>query len=306
MIDNKTISRKHLVVKRSGDAVILEILGRNGIFMNDQVYSEQNIKCKPPISFVIGDVSCTIEAEVDEDKTVIVMPDQQAAIQQHKQHQPPESSYTSNENERYMEQTANYDTYQEETPKPFDPAPSDTFIKPQPAPPQQSPPSSFAPQPPVQNTPGNQSYGYEQPSSGGEPQRPSHKQFEPVTAEKKIKMNKGPNILSSFFSNRNNIIITAIVGLALLIIVVLLVVLFSGDDKQDELLPDIKTEIVEPAETAPVPDTASDYHKILLDQAEALIKSGDPVTAKDLLLDIPKNSPYYKKANALMTKLQGE
>ncbi|MBF0232055.1 MAG: FHA domain-containing protein, partial [Desulfamplus sp.] len=68
-IDDKTISREHLIIIREGDHVKLQILGRNGIEMNHHQLINQMITCKPPIKFNIGKVLCSINISSDETLT---------------------------------------------------------------------------------------------------------------------------------------------------------------------------------------------------------------------------------------------
>lgn len=79
-VANKTISRNHLTITREGNGVNIEIHGRNGLYMDNELHMGPLLNITPPASFTIGDASCRLEFEVDEDKTIIVTPDQRGGM----------------------------------------------------------------------------------------------------------------------------------------------------------------------------------------------------------------------------------
>ena len=65
-IDDKIVSREHLVVTREHHQVALQIIGRNGIEMERQMIKNKEIKCTPPMSFKIGNIRCSIAHAANE------------------------------------------------------------------------------------------------------------------------------------------------------------------------------------------------------------------------------------------------
>lgn len=298
-IENKTISRNHLTIRRTGSDFEIEIHGRNGLYMDNQLYMEQTLKFNPPVSFVIGDVECSIEPEIDEDKTIIVQPGQMAGFQKAAQENavniaaPPKETALGFETKKSEPEDKN--TIQ----KPFDTSPIDTFISsgregssiPRPSDvftseSNMTDPKGFEPPQPVQNS-----------------SRSGYTQFEPVAAGKKIKSRQGPNPITSLLNNKSNLLIAGIIVLSILIIVLIFIFLFTNGDKETKAQTPVQVEETNQTDKIETTTASPDSHKILIDLAEDLIKSGDIITAKDVLLDIPKTSPYYDRAKKLMREL---
>lgn len=72
VIENQTLSRRHLILKRRGNIVEAEITGLNGLTLNDVSYKDQVIEIVAPATFSLGHVLCEIVKEVDEDATILV------------------------------------------------------------------------------------------------------------------------------------------------------------------------------------------------------------------------------------------
>ncbi len=72
VIDEKTLSRNHLVLRRNGDRVAVQILGLNGMVYANQVHKSTTLEITAPASLTIGNVVCKIEKKYDTDATVLM------------------------------------------------------------------------------------------------------------------------------------------------------------------------------------------------------------------------------------------
>ncbi len=291
-IENKTISRKHLTITRQGSGVNIEIHGRNGLYMDDELHMGPLVNVNPPTSFTIGDVACSleleVEVEVDADETIIVTADQMVDMKKAVRPQAQSDFRSSPEPEP-------------EAKKSFDPSPNDTFI-PSDAPALKQMPKQQAeyrsPEPKRQEYTAPPEPSFEQPVPGMGQAR-----FEPIPKDKGSIGDKNFSFLKGFTANKSNVIIAGIIALSVLIIIFIFFILFNG--QEDKTVP---PSVSPPKVSEQVPSTALDgatqnSHKTFFDLANELIKSGDTVTARDVLNDIPENSPYYSRAKKLLEKL---
>ncbi len=280
-VENKTVSRKHLGIKRNRTDVVLEIFGRNGLYLNGELHTGPVLSVNPPISFTIGDVACCLEFEGDEDQTLLVNRDQRAGMVGGRapspQNTPPPAC---------------------EPPTPFDPSPRDTFI---PAYSRAHEPQSPNEYSPVGGEKGNTPSP--DPLSDHSVPRRSSVDFDPVPKTTQgngtHRQGKGARAF-----NKNKLIISAIAVLSVLITIFIIFLLFSDSPDQT-----VKTPVVSqpqpPSNTAaPASGTRQETsHQAFIDLAKTLIQSGDTVTARDVLSDIPKTSPYYSQAKELLDQL---
>lgn len=290
-IENKTISRKHLTITRQGHGVNIEIHGRNGLYMDDELHMGPLVDIKPPLSFTIGDVACSIELEIDEDATIIVTADQRVGMKKAVRPQAQPNFHSSPE---------------PGTEKSFAPSPNDTFI-----------PSDIPSEAPVLNEimPQNQADyrptelkkqaytappepAFEQPAPGM-----AQTQFEPVPKAKGSLGGEKLSVLKGIGANKNNMIIAGIIAVAVLIIIFIFFILFTGQPDKSEPPLVSPQKISEQAPSTPSDGAAQNSHQTFFDLANELIKSGDTVTARDVLNDIPEDSPYYSRAKKLLEKL---
>lgn len=288
LLENKTVSRKHLTIKRDGRGVNIKIHGRNGLYMDNELFTGPLLKINPPVSFTIGDVLCSLEFEVDDDKTIIVTADQRTGMKNtvRPQVQPCVSPSP---------------TPEPETKKPFDPSPNDTFIPSHASelggrssnladfrsPDQRKQEYTAPPEPPFE-----QSQGMGQ------------ARFEPVPKTKDILLDERQGFFNGFAANKSNVIIAGIIAFSVLIIIFIFFVLFTGRPDKNVTPSDVSSQkVLEQASPAASDGAPDDSHKVFLDLANELIKSGDTVTARDVLSDIPEDSPYYSRAKKLLAKL---
>jgi hypothetical protein len=79
MINDRTLSRNHLVIHRRGEKVTIEILGLNGLMHNNAILKSQTIDLVVPTSFSVGNVPCRIKKKNDPDATILMaMPSPQS------------------------------------------------------------------------------------------------------------------------------------------------------------------------------------------------------------------------------------
>ncbi len=82
VIEDKTLSRNHLIMQRNGDRINVQVLGLNGLVYANQVYKSTTLEVAVPATLAIGNVACKIEKKFDSDATIL-MSDQAAASRQH-------------------------------------------------------------------------------------------------------------------------------------------------------------------------------------------------------------------------------
>lgn len=303
-IENKTVSRKHLTLTRDGEQVKIQIYGRNGLSIGNQLHTGSAITLCPPTVFKIGDVSCCIDFETDEDKTIILTSNHRSEIP------PPHLS----EEQFYKEPIPSIPQT-----KPFAPSPKDTFI------------SSPAPVEPS-NMDFSQQEGpvTDRQNSIVPPVNPIQKEaiqpaptpsetFDPIPQKSAAGFDSLPNKdqgVSGQLQGRplknnggtNRFLIAGIVALPIVIIALAGFLFFSGKSDQKNAAPDssmhaAEKQMVQPSPAATVETKQEDPDQTRIIMAEILKKSGDKIGARDILKDIPKESPYYGKAQRLMETL---
>ncbi len=319
-VESKTVSRKHLTLTRNGRNVTIDISGRNGLYMDNQLHTGPVITVSPPASFTIGDVPCRLEFETDEDKTIIVTPGLR-----------PETAGPPSPPPRPAATPA---ASEPEPPKPFDPSPRDTFMNapqaandkpspsadgtfsdnwkqeyavppPPPVDPPHAAPEGFGPTP----RPSAPAHGDVNLSAGPPPAfepapRTAPGGFDPVPRSQKYS-GQGTG------GNKSKLIIGGIIALSVLILAFIAFILFFKDPAPSTTAVDSPAPAAEkPAQNTagqPAPEVTEtpkeDPNKALFDLANELISSGDTVAARDVLADIPKDSAYYGRAQRLLEKL---
>lgn len=81
VIDDKTLSRNHLVMQRNGDRINVQVLGLNGLVYANQIHKSTTLEIAAPATLTIGNVTCKIDKKADSDATVL-MSNPAAAAQQ--------------------------------------------------------------------------------------------------------------------------------------------------------------------------------------------------------------------------------
>ena len=72
VIDDKTLSRNHLVLQRNGDRINVQVLGLNGLVYANQIHKSTTLEVAAPATLTIGNVACKIEKKFDTDATVLM------------------------------------------------------------------------------------------------------------------------------------------------------------------------------------------------------------------------------------------
>lgn len=289
-VENKTVSRKHLTLKRNGDKVDIEIHGRNGLYMDDQIHTGHLFEIHPPVSFTIGSVACRLEFEVDEDKTIIVTSEQRSGMTNS---EPPKAVPS------FLESVPPEPEPEPEPVKPFDPSPRDTFI------PSGSPPGPHREEPADQSDYNFQDHSpkeyTDQPAPTFDPGPVAQSdRFEPIPKD----INEKQGLLNKSALKNRNIIIAGIISLSVLIVIVTVFYILPGKQEVEKTESEItSSKIVDKTPPAASENLIEDSHKEFLELANELIKSGDTVTARDVLNDIPADSPYYSRAQKILEKL---
>lgn len=308
-IKNKTVSRNHLKLIRDKEQVKIEILGRNGLYLDNQLHKGSFITIRPPAVFRIGEVSCCLELELDEDRTIIV-------TSQHRAKMTSTPSKTKQSDER--------PSTPDPQPKPFDPSPIDTFIPPtisdklgnvhfhEQEPPVsdiQEPIIAASPSPPDRPVDSRDFGRNHDPIQDGYVQPPPDQQsnFDPIPQKKQSVYNQRNGQSLQKLGDTNKIFIAGMIAIAAVILALTGIILFSGKSDNNVAVSNIskqttKKEMSDPIPLPPETDKA-DPNQIRIDLAKELINLGDNVAAKDVLKDIPKDSPYYAQALRLMEKL---
>lgn len=310
-IENKTVSRNHLKLIRDKEQVKFEILGRNGLYLDNQLHTRSVITIRPPAVFRIGDVSCCLELESDEDETII-------PASQPREKMPPPSSKTqpSQPNPSTPDPAP--------VPKPFDPSPIDTFIPSttpdtpedvhlheQAAPVSDIRKTQTAPSPsPPERGVDSDDFGVNQnPIQEGHvqppPAQPSN--FDPIPQKKQRAYTQGNGQSPRNPGNTNKRLIAGIITIAIVILVLTGWIFFSGKSDKSDSVSDVSNQTTAQNMGGPEQLQAkankTDPNQTRIDLANELINLGDYVAAKDVLKDIPKDSIYYAQALRLMEKV---
>jgi hypothetical protein len=313
-IENKTVSRNHLKLIRDKEQVKIEILGRNGLYLDKQFHTGSFITIRPPAFFRIGDVSCCLELELDEDKTIIVTSQHREKISP----PPPKTEHS------YAKPSLS-----DPAPKPFDPSPIDTFIPPTtsdkpgnvhfheqatPVSNTQPPITAASPNPPVRPVDSGMFGTNHDPIQDDYVQTPPDQQsnfdptsFDPIPKKKQSAHNPPNGQSPLIIGERNKLLIAGMITIAAVILVITGFILFSQKSEKSVVMSNGSTQTTKKEMDDPTPlipeENKVDPNQALIELARELRDSGDPVAAKDVLKDIPKDSAYYGQALRLMEEL---
>ncbi|MFH1216385.1 MAG: FHA domain-containing protein [Pseudomonadota bacterium] len=89
ILDDRTLSREHLVLERRGDKVIIQVLGLNGLVHNGINHKSTTIEIAAPASFTVGRILCRLRKKVDTNATLFMADPAEFAKAQQKQPTPP-------------------------------------------------------------------------------------------------------------------------------------------------------------------------------------------------------------------------
>lgn len=283
VIDEKTLSRNHLVLRRNGDRVAVQILGLNGMVYANQVHKSTTLEITAPASLTIGNVVCKIEKKYDTDATVL-MSDPAAASR----HQPGGSGHAA----------PSAPSWNPPPQQPYAPLPPEGRH------PFADSPGSGGGYPPGQPTPGytppqgsSPAYGFGQPSHAGD-REPGG--FGPHRAETPGDANKNKMVL--------------IIGGAVLVALILgggLYYWLTNKPAAPVEPPPATTITQPPAATISAGGCtggnqgANNLYAKYLSKAATLLKEGNSKDACDYLKDIPQNSACWPEALSLAKQIEG-
>jgi len=80
-IEDKTLSRSHLVMQRNGDRITIQVMGLNGLVYANQVYKSTTLEVAVPATLTVGNVACRIKKKFDSDATIMMSDPASAARQ---------------------------------------------------------------------------------------------------------------------------------------------------------------------------------------------------------------------------------
>ena len=72
ILDERTLSREHLVLERRGDKVIVQVLGLNGLVHNGVSHKSATLEMTAPASFTVGGILCRLRRKDDADATLFM------------------------------------------------------------------------------------------------------------------------------------------------------------------------------------------------------------------------------------------
>lgn len=283
VIDEKTLSRNHLVLRRSGDRVAVQILGLNGLVYANQVHKSTTLEIPAPASLTIGNVICKIEKKYDTDATIL-MNDPAAA----QRHQSVGSAHPASPTPSWTPQQQPYAPLPPEGRHPF----ADNH-SPAPGYPPGQPAAGYTPPP---GSPSSYSFGQASHPGDRDPGG-----FAPHRAEAPGGGNK----------NRLPLLIGGI-GLVALLIGGGLYYWFNNKPAAPVEPPPAATTVQPPTPTTTSAggctggnQGANNLYAKYLSKAAALLKEGNAKDACDYLKDIPQNSACWPEALSLAKQIEG-
>ena len=72
ILDDRTLSREHLVLERRGDKVVVQVLGLNGLVYNGITHKSATLEIAAPASFTVGRIPCRLRNKTDTDATLFM------------------------------------------------------------------------------------------------------------------------------------------------------------------------------------------------------------------------------------------
>ncbi|RJQ83898.1 MAG: FHA domain-containing protein [Desulfobacteraceae bacterium] len=88
-LDDRTLSREHLVLERRGDKVVVQVLGLNGLVHNGVSHKSATLEMTAPASFTVGGILCRLRRKDDADATLFMADPAQFAGAGQQQPTPP-------------------------------------------------------------------------------------------------------------------------------------------------------------------------------------------------------------------------
>ena len=300
VVNDKTLSRHHLILERKGDTVTIQILGLNGLVHNGITHKSKTIEISAPSSFTIGKITCRLKKKVDSDATLFMADPAQFAQK---------------------------DARNKSVPPPF-PEPNAKWSDF----PQQSFPqdSSQAPPPPIPPKDFSSNFESEQKKKDSSPfstssSSPSFEDFDgqsswddPFSSSQQNQQHKGS--LFSFISELTPQLKYAIIGGAVLLVIIIVALVFflKGKSPEDQVIQQAPIPYVPVPETPPVTQTTPpqeavsteqpntknyNLHGRYFNEAYRYYNEGNYIMSCDYLKDIPRNSAFRERAENLALQM---
>lgn len=89
ILDDRTLSREHLVLERRGAKVVVQVLGLNGLVHNGVSHKSATLEMAAPASFTVGGILCRLRRKDDADATLFMADPAQFARAGQQQPAPP-------------------------------------------------------------------------------------------------------------------------------------------------------------------------------------------------------------------------
>ncbi len=271
IITDQTVSREHLVLLRKKNDVHILVKGANGIVVDGYTYqSGDEVTIRPPKTFEVGGVTCAIR----NDDTVIMHQDNLATV-------------IENTDDNYPGRSHLHQP----------PLPADTFFEPFEN--KEKKQQDFA----LKHSSGKSLLDDEGPYSGYTV-RPAHESFAPKIKSLDAQAEKDRYTRLMLFAG----------GAAVFLLIAMTSLIWKqyqphgvADAYRNNDL--AKTSLYQLEEVDSHFDgrraetEQNRYDKSLIDRAEILMQRKEWETAKDYLLDIPKNSIYYDEARQMILNI---
>lgn len=289
ILDDRTLSREHLILERRGDKVVIQVLGLNGLVHNSITHKSTTIEMTAPTVFTVGRILCRLRKHVDANATLFMADPAEFAKAQQKQPVPPSRD-------------------------PFagHPAPAGgDFRQPAPVPP--FPAGDFGTAPVA-------------PAAGPAPAFPAagddnvFDDFEGRSSFDDPFSQPADSAVKDGFTGRkaatNRLIIYGGAGLLAIVIIVALVLFFTRDKEEatkpappaapQQAAPVTPVAPAAPAPPAPPADGAAknyNLHSRFFNEATRYYNEGNYAMACDYLKDIPASSAFRQQAEELAKKM---
>lgn len=301
VIEDKTLSRSHLIMRRNGDLVTVQVLGLNGMVYANRVHKSTTLDIAVPASLTIGNVACKIDKKYDSDATILMSDPASSSRQVSGSGLPQEGSFSAQRpaSPSYSPPSLSPGRPLSES-RPFAPIPPEKF-----------PFSTSQPIPPVfsagQQVPGAPPSSYSSQSYTPGPTIPPMGGREETPYETPPSYQQG----GAAKSNGKALIIWGGMGVAVLVVAIgLFFWLRNPSPPSAPPLPLSPPLSSSPSSVAPaglcVPGPgANNLYAKYLAKAKGYLEEGNTKDACDYLKDIPPTSACWNEAVVLSKKIDG-
>ena len=294
ILDDKTLSRQHLILERSGDRVKIQVIGLNGMVHNRVTHKSTTVEIAAPATFTVGRVLCRLRKKIDVDATLFMA-------------NPAELAQGSG-------------TATGATASPAAPSPQ----------PQQDQPGNFQSPPPSTPFSDQEKFPGDYDSETGNFQSASflesaqEKRFDDFDGKSSFDdpfsgqqsgLGAQPSSSDTFFSNKKHLFIAG--GIAVVVLVAVIIFMVGGKSTNENLAPPqppIRTvpraeQTAEAPASTPAPPVAQvdtknyNLHSRFYNEAYRYYNEKNFTMACDYLKDIPSTSAFRERAENLSNNM---